>query len=189
MLWPVDGHFEQARRFDAQIAAKKPLQKPLRATIAKGKLTQQAGLLRDAGLPDALVKGLMPRIKYGDPTNIGAQAARRYRTALSGPGFRWDRSAGGKNSLLNCGFTVFRPAIARAVVAAGLYPTLSINQSNQGNPMRLADDLLGPFRPIVNRTVWMLSRSGVEVPSRVPNFLQRAVERYCELVIDLLETA
>ena len=57
-------------------------------------------------------------------------------------------------------FTIVRAATARAVVAAGLHPTLGIFHSNQANPMRLVDDLMEPFRPLIDLTVWQLAQKG-----------------------------
>ena len=67
---------------------------------------------------------------------------------------------GGLNALLNYGYTVLRAATARAVVAAGLHPTLGLHHSNAGNAMRLVDDLMEPFRPVMDLKVWQLHRQG-----------------------------
>ena len=58
------------------------------------------------------------------------------------------------------GYTILRSATARAIVAAGLHPSIGLHHSNDGNPMRLVDDLLEPFRPVVDLKVWQLARSG-----------------------------
>lgn len=157
ILWPVDGNFQQAKRFDAQIAAKKPLHKQLWAEIVKSKIQQQASVLEVAGQKTEPLLALIKKIKSGDTGNIEAQAARRYWTLLFGKDFRRDQSASGLNALLNYGYTVYRAATARAVIAAGLHPTLGIHHKNEGNPMRLVDDLLEPFRPNVDLLVWQLN--------------------------------
>jgi CRISP-associated protein Cas1 len=61
---------------------------------------------------------------------------------------------------LNYGYTVLRACTARSVVAAGLHPTLGIHHSNEGNAMRLVDDLMEPFRPVIDLRVWLLARKG-----------------------------
>jgi CRISPR-associated protein Cas1 len=163
MLWPVDGNFQQAKRFDAQLAGSKPTHKRLWAEIVRAKLRQQAATLEAVGAPSAPLTALMGKVRSGDPGNIEAQAARRYWSLLFGESFRRDPNGGGINSLLNYGYTVLRAATARAVIAAGLHPTLGLHHSNEGNPMRLVDDLMEPFRPLVDLRVWKLHQGEATV--------------------------
>lgn len=160
MLLPVDGNYQQAKRFDAQIAASKPTCKRLWAAIVKAKLQQQAAALEGAGAVTAPLAALVGKVRSGDPDNLEAQGARRYWTLLFGADFRRDQDGGGLNGMLNYGYTVLRAATARAVVAAGLHPTLGLHHSNEGNAMRLVDDLMEPFRPMVDLKVWQLARNG-----------------------------
>lgn len=78
-----------------------------------------------------------------------------------GAAFRRDRDAGGANALLNYGYAVMRATCARAVVAAGLHPSIGIQHSNRGNAFALADDLVEPFRPLVDAVVERMLQSGV----------------------------
>jgi CRISPR-associated protein Cas1 len=156
MLISIDGNFQQAKRFDAQIAASLPLKKRLWADIVKAKLQQQAAALSATGAPSAPLSALINKVRSGDPENIEAQGARRYWSLLFGNGFRRDQQADGINALLNYGYTVLRASTARAVLAAGLHPTLGLHHSNQGNAMRLVDDLMEPFRPLIDIKVWQL---------------------------------
>lgn len=160
MLLPVDGNYQQAKRFDAQIAATKPLCKRLWAAIVRAKLQQQAAALEGAGASTVPLSALVAKVRSGDPDNIEAQGARRYWTLLFGSEFRRDQNGGGLNGMLNYGYTVFRAATARAVVGAGLHPTLGLHHSNEGNAMRLVDDVMEPFRPMIDLKVWQLSRHG-----------------------------
>jgi CRISPR-associated protein Cas1 len=161
MLLPIDGNYQQARRFDAQIAAAAPLRKRLWADIVKAKLLQQAAALEAAGAPTAPLTALVRKVRSGDPDNIEAQGARRYWGLLFGESFRRDRAANGINGMLNYGYTVLRAATARAVVAAGLHPTLALHHSNENNAMRLVDDLMEPFRPIIDLRIFLLVRAGL----------------------------
>lgn len=156
MLWPTDGNFEQSRRMDAQLAATRPTQKRLWAELVRGKLLQQAAVLQALGRAYAPLSALAMRVRSGDPGNLEAQGAQRYWKLLHGPDFRRDATAGGLNALLNYGYTVLRSATARAVVAAGLHPGLGVFHRNGGNPMRLIDDLMEPFRPLIDLKVWQL---------------------------------
>ena len=160
MLIPVEGNYQQAKRFDAQIAATKPTHKRLWADLVRAKLRQQAATLEAVGAPTIPLTSLVGKVRSGDPQNLEAQGARRYWTLLFGEDFRRDRALGGINSMLNYGYTVLRASSARAVVASGLHPTLGLFHSNEGNPMRLVDDLMEPFRPLIDLRVWQLERSG-----------------------------
>jgi len=158
MVWSIEGNFQQAKRFDAQIAAKQPLIKRLWAEIVKSKLQQQAAALEATGAPFVPLSALVRKVRSGDPDNFEAQGARRYWGLLLGDDFRRDQQAGGLNAMLNYGYTVLRAATARAVVAAGLHPTIGLHHSNAGNAMRLVDDLMEPFRPMMDLKVWQLHK-------------------------------
>jgi CRISP-associated protein Cas1 len=172
MLIPVQGNYQQAKRFDAQIAASAPTKKRLWAEIVRAKLTQQAATLEAAGAPTAPLSALVRKVRAGDPDNLEAQGAQRYWRLLFGDDFRRDQQAGGINGMLNYGYTVARAATARAVVAAGLHPTLGLFHSNEGNAMRLVDDLMEPFRPLVDLRAWQLAKDGkTEVTSETKRAL------------------
>ena len=159
MLLPIEGNFEQSRRIEAQIAASLPAHKRLWAAIVRSKLEQQAAALEAAGAPTAPLAALVSKVKSGDPANIEAQGARRYWQLLLGDTFRRDQNAGGTNGLLNYGYTVLRATTARAVIAAGLHPSIGLHHSNDNNAMRLVDDAMEPFRPVIDLKVWQLVRN------------------------------
>jgi CRISPR-associated protein Cas1 len=158
MLLPIDGNYEQAHRIEAQIAASQPTHKRMWAAVVRSKLEQQAAALEATGAPTAPLSALIRKVKSGDPENIEAQGARRYWGLLFGEDFRRDRDAGGVNGLLNYGYTVLRACTARSVVAAGLHPSIGLHHSNDNNAMRLVDDLMEPFRPMIDLKVWQLQR-------------------------------
>lgn len=159
-LWALEGFHQQASRMDAQIAATAPKSKQLWKQVIKAKIEQQACTLRAAGKADAPVQALIAKVKSGDPENIEAQAARRYWPLLLGDDFRRDRDAFGANSLLNYAYMIIRSTVARSIMAAGLHPGIPIHHKNANNPMRLADDLMEPFRPYADFAVWNLLRNG-----------------------------
>ncbi|PIQ23799.1 subtype II CRISPR-associated endonuclease Cas1 [bacterium (Candidatus Blackallbacteria) CG18_big_fil_WC_8_21_14_2_50_49_26] len=160
MVMTIDGNYQQAKRFDAQLAATQPLIKRMWADIVKSKLQQQAAALEAAGAPFVPLQALVRKVRSGDPENFEAQGAKRYWGLLFGEDFRRDQQGGGINAMLNYGYTVLRAATARAIVAAGLHPTIGLHHSNEGNAMRLVDDLMEPFRPVIDLKVWQLQRQG-----------------------------
>ena len=160
MLLTLDGHHVQSKRIEAQLKASQPTHKRLWAAVVRSKLEQQAAALEAAGGPVAPLSALVSKVRSGDPENLEGVGARRYWRLLFGEDFRRDQDAGGANALLNYGYTVARASTARAVVAAGLQPSIGLHHSNDANPLRLVDDLMEPFRPIVDLKVWQLVRNG-----------------------------
>lgn len=103
----------------------------------------------------------MVAVRSGDPDNREAQAAQAYWPLMMGKDFRRDRNAEGPNALLNYGYAVLRAATARAIVAAGLHPSLSLHHSSGGDALALADDLMEPFRPTIDLAVHRLATRGI----------------------------
>ncbi len=152
IMWPLEGYHAQGARMRAQWQAKKPLHKRLWQLVVRAKVRMQGAVVAALGEEAAPFDLLARRVRSGDPDNIEAQAARRYWPLVMGRDFRRDRHGGGANMLLNYGYTVLRSAVARAVVAAGLHPTIGIHHHNQFNAFALADDLMEPFRPLIDMT-------------------------------------
>jgi CRISPR-associated protein Cas1 len=157
---PLDGHHGQNARIRAQWNAGKPLVKQLWREVVVAKIVWQAAVLEAHGIAADAFDMLARRVRSGDPENVEAQAARRYWPLLMGENFRRDREAAGVNGLLNYGYTVLRSLLARSVVAAGLHPSIGIHHANRGNPFALADDLIEPFRPLVDAMVMQLTGQG-----------------------------
>jgi CRISP-associated protein Cas1 len=162
---PLDGHHAQNGRIRAQWEAGKPLSKQLWRRIVVAKVRWQGAALAASGKAHDAFDFLARRVGSGDPENIEAQAARRYWPLLMGDGFRRDRNAGGANALLNYGYAIVRSLCARAVVAAGLHPSIGVHHANRGNAFALADDVIEPFRPLVDLLTLRLLVSGRDAVS------------------------
>jgi CRISP-associated protein Cas1 len=152
-LVPMVGHHAQGERLRAQASAAEPTRKRLWQSVVRYKLGWQAAVLEAAGAPPAPLQALLKKVRSGDPTNVEAQGARRYWKLMFGSSFTRDVDADGTNSLLNYGYAVMRSAAARAIAGAGLHPGLGLFHSSHKNPMPLADDLMEPWRPLVDLSV------------------------------------
>ncbi len=176
VLMPVDGHHTQGSRMRSQWNARKPLLKTAWKAIVVAKVDMQAAVLESLGESGAPLHMMRRKVASGDPANIEAQAARHYWPKIMGNDFRRDTSAGGVNAMLNYGYTVLRATAARAVIAAGLHPTIGLFHSNRGNAFALADDLMEPFRPLVDRAVVNLRSAGIsEVNGETKRSLARLI--------------
>ena len=165
VVLPLCGHGEQGYRMRHQAAASLPVQKQIWARLVRHKIAAQVAVLDTVGVDSERMKRLSYSVKSGDPDNREGQAAQAYWPLLFGKFFRRDRDMQGANSLLNYGYAVLRAATARAIVSSGLHPSLSVHHKSGGDPLALADDLMEPFRPTIDRTVYTLIEQGVaEVP-------------------------
>lgn len=160
LLWPVDGHHRQGARMDGQVRATQPQKKRLWRDIVQCKIGMQAAVLDLVGRNGRAVRRLVDEVRVGDPGNTEGRAAAAYWPRLFGRGFRRDRTLEGVNALLNYGYTVLRATVARHTMAAGLHPNIPVHHANEENSMRLVDDLMEPFRPLVDAWVLRLADAG-----------------------------
>ncbi|HTZ75989.1 MAG TPA: type II CRISPR-associated endonuclease Cas1 [Candidatus Aquilonibacter sp.] len=158
MLLPLAVHSLQTERLAAQAGAALPLKKRLWQEIVRAKIRAQGRLLEEKTGNDRGLGAMAVRVRSGDVGNLEAQAARIYwQNLIGGNGFRRDPDAGGPNACLNYGYAVLRAIVARAICGAGLHPSLGVHHHNRYDTFCLADDLMEPFRPIVDREVARLT--------------------------------
>jgi CRISP-associated protein Cas1 len=155
-LWlPLEKHNTQHARQQAQIAASLPLKKNLWAQIIAAKLYNQASVLALHQLPHKIPERLAQNIKSGDAGQAEAQGAAHYWKHIGQPlgieKFVRERAGTWPNAAFNYGYAIVRAMCARALVGSGLLPTFGLYHHNQYNAYCLADDLMEPYRPILDR--------------------------------------
>ncbi len=154
LMLPIEGHHRQSERFARQAAAALPTCKRLWRQLIQAKVGLQGRILLDFRGVDKGLCAMALRVRSGDPDNLEGQAARRYWPALfDDPEFRRQREGPPPNPLLNYGYAVLRAMTARAICASGLHPSLGLHHHNRYDAFPLADDLMEPFRPLVDRAV------------------------------------
>lgn len=136
----------------AQIATSKPRLTRLWKEVVISKVLNQADVLNTIKDDEYLYR-LIKRVHSADKGNIEAIAAAYYFTAIFGKGFCRKDEVDGRNIALNYGYSIIRSSIIRHIVAFGLNPSFGMWHSSELNAYNLADDLLEPFRPIVDRYV------------------------------------
>lgn len=152
MCLPLTGYHAPARRFAAQAKASRPTCKRLWQQVVQAKVRAQGRLLHEVRGNDFGLFDMAKTVRSGDPMNIEAQAARIYWPALfNSTDFLRQRFGEDQNRYLNYGYAVLRAITGRAICAAGLHPGLGIHHHHRNNSFCLADDLMEPFRPIVDR--------------------------------------
>ena len=159
---PLIQHSDQTRRYEAQAAARKGLKNNLWKRIVASKVRNQSALLRLLKASGAeRLKRLAANVRPGDPENIEAHAAQVYWKELFGKSFRRDRHQAGINSFLNYGYAVLRSSMTSAVLASGLHPKFGLFHKNKNNPLCLVDDLMEPYRPLVDQVVFRIQEKGL----------------------------
>jgi len=164
---PLSGHNLHGERFRTQLSAGETLRKQLWSNIVKAKIRNQGQVLDYYGFDSVALKERIRQLRSGDPGNEEGQAARYYWQTLMAevPGFYRDRNGPPPNGLFNFGYTIIRTAVARSLVGSGLLPVAGIHHHNRYNAYPLADDLMEPFRPWVDREVVSIVRQwGPEAP-------------------------
>ena len=160
LLLPLDGNTTQNERFRDQLNASQPLRKQLWQQTIQYKIRNQAAVLSQYSDAETRCMQVWANdVRSGDPDNLEARAAVYYWKSLFGhlPGFIRDREGVPPNNLLNYGYAILRAVIARSLVASGLLPTLGIHHHNRYNAYCLADDIMEPYRPYVDRLVYEIT--------------------------------
>lgn len=155
LLLPLYGNTTQNERFRQQIDASAPLRKQLWQQTVRAKIRNQAAVLRAAGVEAGCMEAWARDVRSGDPDNLEARAAAYYWKWVFRPrqGFIRDREGEYPNGLLNYGYAILRAVVARSLVVSGLLPTLGIHHHNRYNAYCLADDVMEPYRPFVDKVV------------------------------------
>ena len=157
LFLPLAGNTIQNERFRLQLDASLPLKKQLWQQTIEAKIRNQAAMLRyTTGEEHKNMMKWSESVKSDDTENMEARAAVYYWKTLfpDNPYFVRDHDGEGANALLNYGYAILRAIVARALVASGLLPTLGIHHHNRYNAYCLADDIMEPYRPYVDRIVY-----------------------------------
>ncbi|WP_161958830.1 type II CRISPR-associated endonuclease Cas1 [Ferruginivarius sediminum] len=162
-LFPVAAGATLAPRILRRQAALTPRRRrALWRRIVQAKLRMQAAALPQQSHAARRLIRLSGEIAPGDPGNIEAQAARLYWPALLGSDFR-RHASDDANAMLDFGYAVVRAVISRQLHAAGLHRSLGLHHENEENDGNLSDDLIEPFRPVVDTRVRALLTEGAEM--------------------------
>lgn len=156
LFLPLSGNTLQSERFQCQIEASLPLKKQLWQQTIQQKILNQAKVLQCMrNCPAKNMLAWANNVRSGDADNREAVAAAYYWKELFPEieNFTRDRFGVPPNSIFNYGYAILRGVVARSLVASGLLPTLGIHHSNRYNAYCLADDIMEPYRPIVDKLI------------------------------------
>ncbi len=171
LLLNLEGNTLQSSKFQAQMEATIPLKKQLWQQTIVAKITNQASVLAGEKVENKILQNYSREVKSGDSENHEARAAGYYWKNIFPDFLEFSRSREGlpPNNLLNYGYAILRAAVARSLVGSGLLPTLGIFHRNQYNAYCLADDIMEPYRPFVDKIVCNIVRMNGSFLEMTPN--------------------
>lgn len=158
LFMSLNSHHIQQEIFRNQIDASAPLKKQLWQQTIVEKIKNQGCLLERLTGRKNQFEYIAGKVLSGDTTNMEAVAASQYWKAYIDASFKRERFGEYPNNFLNYGYAILRAATARALSGSGLLNTLGIHHKNKYNAFALADDIMEPFRPIVDEAVYTLTQ-------------------------------
>lgn len=194
----LNSHHTQQEVFKNQINATVPLKKQLWQQTIQQKISNQGILLEKITGKSNTFPFLASKVLSGDTTNMEAVAANFYWKSFFDIEFKRERFGNYPNNFLNYGYAILRAATARALSGSGLLNTLGIHHKSKYNAFALADDIMEPFRPIVDEAVHSIMQTyeeqelNTQIKSDLLNILTRTVyfkEEKSPLMVALQKTA
>lgn len=198
MFLNLNSHHIQQEIFKNQINASVPLKKQLWQQTVMEKITNQGILLQNITSKTNNFEFLASKVLSGDTSNMEGVAANFYWKSFFEHNFKRERFGDYPNNFLNYGYAILRAATARALSGSGLLNTLGIHHKSKYNAFALADDIMEPFRPIVDEKVAEIMQNYTEqelntaIKAELLQILTRTVyfkEEKSPLMVALQKTA
>jgi CRISP-associated protein Cas1 len=197
----LNSHHIQQEVFKNQIYATVPLRKQLWQQTIIEKISNQGILLAKITEKKNTFEFLASKVLSGDTTNMEGVAAQQYWKTFFDTydiNFKRERFGDYPNNFLNYGYAILRAATARALSGSGLLNTLGIHHKSKYNAFALADDIMEPFRPLVDEKVFEIMQNyeeqelNTKIKSELLQVLTRTVyfkEEKSPLMVALQKTA
>ncbi|MDK2772512.1 MAG: type II CRISPR-associated endonuclease Cas1 [Flavobacterium sp.] len=198
MLLNLNSHHIQQEIFKNQINASTPLKKQLWQQTIMEKITNQGILLEKLTKQKNNFVFLASKVLSGDTSNMEGVAANFYWKSFFEHNFKRERFGDYPNNFLNYGYAILRAATARALSGSGLLNTLGIHHKSKYNAFALADDIMEPFRPIVDEKIAEIMQNyseqelNTQIKAELLQILTRTVyfkEEKSPLMVALQKTA
>jgi CRISPR-associated protein Cas1 len=185
LFLPLAGNTEQNEKFRAQINSSEPLRKQLWQQTITVKIRNQAAILKERKVPINNMLTWAKKVRSGDPDNYEGRAAAYYWKYFFPmiEGFIRDRNGEPPNNLFNYGYAILRAITARGLVGSGLLPTLGIHHANKYNAYCLADDIMEPYRPYVDKIVFEMINNGEDFYELTPSIKKQLLQIGTEEII------
>lgn len=194
----LNSHHIQQEIFKNQIEASIPLKKQLWQQTIVEKIKNQGILLEKITGKKNQFEFLASKVLSGDTSNMEGVAANQYWKSFFEQQFKRERFGEYPNNFLNYGYALLRAATARSLSSSGLLNTLGIHHKSKYNAFALADDIMEPFRPIVDEKVFEITQAygeqelNTQLKSELLKILTRTVyfkDEKSPLMVALQKTA
>jgi CRISPR-associated protein Cas1 len=155
-LTPMYGLPQASLRLQQQMKLQLETRARLWQSIVRARIETEAMNLRNFQLNGALrLERLAKEVEPGDRAHAEGQAAKHYWKYFFDSSFKRAKQGADDtlNASLNYGYAVLRALVAREQAVASLTPMLGIGHMSRENPFNLADDLMEPYRYVVERHV------------------------------------
>lgn len=198
MFLNLNSHHTQQEVFKNQINATVPLKKQLWQQTIVEKISNQGLLLQKITGDKNAFEFLASKVLSGDTSNMEGVAAQQYWKSFFEIDFKRERFGDYPNNFLNYGYAILRAATARALSGSGLLNTLGIHHKSKYNAFALADDIMEPFRPVVDEKVFEIMQNydeqelNTKIKSELLQVLTRTVyfkDEKSPLMVALQKTA
>lgn len=116
------------------------------------KMSNQISYAKFCGVEEErieLMQDLLENLEDGDKTNREGHTAKVYFDSLYGKSFTRDDD-NLINAAMNFGYAIVRSSMARIIVGNGLVTMLGIFHKNEFDSFNLVDDLMEPYRPLMD---------------------------------------
>lgn len=196
------GSHDTSAKIRNQIAWSNDIKAIIWTEIVTEKIRKQKELLErvDKNEEAMLLQSYINEIQYGDSTNREGHAAKVYFNALFGKDFTRTSDCN-TNAALNYGYSIVLSSFTREIVANGYITQIGLFHDNMFNPFNLASDLMEPFRPLVDQTVYNMNLHTFEKDEKMElvnilnqtvhindrtEYVNNAVKIYCKSIFDAL---
>ena len=178
IVLPFEGHSRQSMLMHAQVHTRPQKYLDLWMQLVRQKISNQSRALSIMGMAGSeKIAAYVDLITEANVDYIEAIAAKDYFSCFHEELNR--RTDDPVNSRLNYGYAVVRSAIARSLVSSGFHPTFGIYHNSQLNAFNLADDLIEPFRAIVDVTAHEHMGSNVKLTKAERYALAHVLHNAC----------
>lgn len=201
-LVPYYGSHDTSAKIRNQIAWSEDIKAAVWTEIVTEKIQKQKELLERVGKTEEamLLRSYIEEIQYGDSTNREGHAAKVYFNALFGKNFTRTSDCN-INAALNYGYSIVLSSFTREITANGYITQIGLFHDNMFNPFNLASDLMEPFRPLVDQTVYSMELHTFEKSEKMQlvdilnqtvhinersEYVNNAIKIYCRSVFDAL---
>ena len=169
-------HSRQALVNRGQLAWTQPFKKRCHQTIIQKKILNQAiceeFLTRVGRSP---LRDFSQKVQLADKTHCEALAASLY--------FSWYLGGHGRrekeyflNDALNYAYAVVRSRISQSLSASGFIPSVGLFHHSELNNFNLADDMIEPFRPIVDYYIYTQLKDHTELLTPEKSIILKLLE-------------